>query len=52
MGYEDLLVALSDPTHPEHDQMREWAPPRFDLTSFDVNEATSSMRSARPLKGW
>jgi len=52
MGYEDLLVALSDPTHPEHDQMREWAPPGFDLTSFDVNEATSSMRSARPLKGW
>jgi hypothetical protein len=52
MGYEDLLDALADPTHPEHDAMREWAPPGFDPTSFDVDETTAAMRSARPLEEW
>lgn len=52
MGYEDLLEALSDLAHPEHDDMREWAPPGFDPASFDVDEATAAMRSARPFEGW
>jgi hypothetical protein len=51
-GYENLLKVLADPTHIEHDEMREWAPPDFDPASFDVNEATSAMRSPRPLEGW
>jgi hypothetical protein len=52
MGYQDMLDALSDPAHPEHDEIQAWVPPGFDPTSFDVTEATSSMRSARPLEGW
>ena len=52
MGYRDLLDALTDPTHPEHDDMREWAPPDFDPTYFDVNETTLALRSARPLGEW
>jgi hypothetical protein len=52
VGYEHLLDALSDPTHPEHEEMREWAPPDFDPTSFNVSETTSGMRSARPFEEW
>lgn len=52
MGYEDLLDALSDPAHPEHDRMRKWAPPDFEPTFFDMDEATAAMRSVRPLERW
>ena len=52
MGYEDLLDALTDPKHPQHEDVREWAPPDFDPTYFDVDEATSALRSARPLEDW
>jgi hypothetical protein len=38
--------------HPEHAEIREFAPPGLDPKAFDVNEATSSMRPARPLEGW
>ncbi len=46
MGYEGLLDALTDPTHPEHADMREWAPPDFDPTCFDAAKTTSALRSA------
>ena len=52
IGYEDLLDALTDPKHPQHEDVREWAPPDFDPTYFDVDEATSALRSARPLEDW
>lgn len=52
MGYEDLLDALSDPAHPEHDHQREWAPPDVDPTFFDTDEAIAAMRSVRPLERW
>lgn len=51
-GYGNLLAALADPNHPEHDEMTEWAPPGFDLAVFDPNEATDDMRTAPPLKEW
>lgn len=51
-GYADLLAALSDPTHPEHDDLVEWTTPGFDPTAFDPNEATQMMRAPRPLHGW
>ena len=37
-GYADLLEALGDPSHPEHQTMREWAPKDFDPTSFRPSE--------------
>jgi len=52
MGYADLLHVLADPAHPEHDEMREWAPPDFDPADFDVRLTTSMMRSARPREDW
>ena len=35
-GYYDLLVALSDPDHEEHDTMLEWVGGKFDPNTFDV----------------
>lgn len=36
MGYYDLLVALSDPAHEEHNAMLEWVGGKYDPNSFDV----------------
>ncbi len=46
-GYAELLEALADPDHPEHDSMREWAGGDVDPAAFDleaVNVALSRIR--------
>ncbi len=35
-GYEDLLAAVSDADHPDHDQMLEWAGGPIDPEAFDL----------------
>ena len=51
-GYSNLLAALSDPTHDEHEELTEWVGEDFDPAHFDVDWATEDMHSARPLQGW
>ena len=51
-GYSNLLAALSDPTHDEHEELTEWVGEDFDPAHFDVDGATEDMRSARPIKVW
>jgi hypothetical protein len=34
-GYLDLLDAIADPSHPEHEEMVEWLGPGFDPKAFD-----------------
>ncbi|MEP7048682.1 MAG: plasmid pRiA4b ORF-3 family protein [Ilumatobacteraceae bacterium] len=51
-GYGNLLAAISDPTHEEHEELIEWLPPGFAADTFDVDEANEMMRSARPLRNW
>lgn len=34
-GYENLLEAISDPAHPEHEDMLEWVGGEFDPEAFD-----------------
>jgi hypothetical protein len=35
-GYEDLLLALADPTHEDHDDLVEWIGGPIDPTAFDL----------------
>ena len=35
-GYYHFLTAVKDATHPDHEEMMEWAGERFDPTAFDV----------------
>lgn len=37
-GYQDLLEALSDTSHPEHYDMLEWVGEGFDPEAFDPSE--------------
>lgn len=46
-GYADLLEALANPEHEEHDSYREWAGDDFDPEAFDltaVNRALGRIR--------
>jgi hypothetical protein len=43
-GYIRLLEALSDPKHPEHDELAEWAPKGFDPEAFDVIATNKRLR--------
>jgi hypothetical protein len=51
-GYAALLDALADPGHPDHEQLRAWAPADFDPARFNTEEANIAMHSPRPLAGW
>jgi hypothetical protein len=44
-GYAELLSALSDPKHPEHAEMREWAGD-FDPQRFDLAKAARAVARA------
>jgi hypothetical protein len=43
-GYADFLTAITDPEHPEHDELREWAGGEFDPEGFDLAEIDAALR--------
>jgi len=43
-GYAELLEALQDPTHPEHDFIRDWIGQDFDPEHFAVDEVNRGLR--------
>ncbi|MEA2025668.1 MAG: plasmid pRiA4b ORF-3 family protein [Chloroflexota bacterium] len=51
-GYSNLLDALADPAHPDHEELSEWMSRGFDPAHFDLEETNAAMRSPRPLEGW
>lgn len=51
-GYANLLAAIADPGHEDHEDLAEWAPPGFDPGAFDPTDATLAMRAPRPLGDW
>lgn len=42
-GYADLLEALADPKHPEHDGMMEWSGGPIDPEAFDPDEVNRQL---------
>lgn len=42
-GYEDLLAALRDPKHEQHDEMVEWVGGDFDPEAFDLAAANKAL---------
>ena len=46
-GYLQLLEALQNPDHPEHDDMLEWIGGEFDPEAFDLDGVNQALRSIR-----
>ncbi|MDA8332729.1 MAG: plasmid pRiA4b ORF-3 family protein [Candidatus Dormibacteraeota bacterium] len=46
-GYQDLLAALADPSHPEHAELSTWAGP-FDPEHFDLTAVNRGLSRLRP----
>lgn len=43
-GYSELLEAVQDADHPEHDEMLEWAGEEFDPAAFDLKEVNAELK--------
>jgi len=43
-GYEEFLAAISDPSHPDHEGMRDWIGDEFDPEAFDLDETNRLLR--------
>lgn len=42
-GYAMFLEAINDPSHPEHEEMREWVGGDFDAEHFDIDEVNKML---------
>ena len=42
-GYEELLETISDPKHPDHEDMLEWLGGEFDPEEFDLEEINEDL---------
>ncbi len=51
-GYEEFLVAIRDPKHEEHENMREWIGGSFDPERFDVDEINANLKQYRRFDMW
>ncbi|NNB89588.1 plasmid pRiA4b ORF-3 family protein [Corallococcus exiguus] len=46
-GYEDLLEALQDPEHEDHDELLEWVGGSFDPEAFDLKATDKAIRTIK-----
>jgi hypothetical protein len=46
-GYEDFLAAYFDPSHEEHENLREWAGDDFEPERFDLESINERLRKLR-----
>ena len=43
-GYYDLLAALADPKHEQHEEMKEWVGGAWDATRFSLKDANAGLK--------
>ena len=43
-GYYDLLAALADPKHEQHEEMKEWVGGTWDATRFSLENANAGLK--------
>lgn len=46
-SYPELLAALADPKHPEHEELSEWIGGKFDAEAFDVDKINGMLAEFR-----
>ena len=46
-NYPEMLAALADPKHPEHEDLAEWIGGEFDSESFDLDEVNEVLAEFR-----
>ena len=46
-GYANVLEALNDPGHEEHEEMREWVGEEFDPELFELDEVNEILQAGR-----
>ena len=44
VGYENLLEAIHNPNHPQHEEYLEWVGDSFDPEAFDADEVNRKLR--------
>jgi hypothetical protein len=44
-GYANLMEAMADPKHPEHDEMREWVGPYWQPEDFELELVNKQLRA-------
>jgi len=49
-GYYNLLEAVGDPSHPEHEELLEWVGGEYDPEAFDLNEVNEELKPFRKRK--
>ena len=43
-GYYNMLEALANPEHPDHEQLKDWIGGEWDAKRFDLNEINSHLK--------
>ncbi|MDQ7784265.1 MAG: plasmid pRiA4b ORF-3 family protein [Desulfomonilaceae bacterium] len=51
-GYEELLEALKDPSHEDHEEMQEWVDEDFDPNRFDAEEINRRLNPPVRKRNW
>ena len=44
LGYYDLLAALADPKHEQHEEMKEWVGGAWDATRFSLEHTNAGLK--------
>jgi len=51
-GYGEMLLALGDPSHPEHESYTEWVGGGFDPETFDLEALNRRLSSPDSYAAW